>query len=122
MATWTGPTVNSSAVAINVYATASTLQFLNTAGAAVGTAAACSATFSDITASGVLWSRAIGACTATGSHTLGTAVLINSAGTTVGSFICSTAGTIDFVFAGGTVVGNTDQINVTQWTVTCTAS
>jgi hypothetical protein len=122
MATWTGPTVNSSAVAINVYATASTLQFLNTAGAAVGPAAACSATFSDITASGVLWARAIGACTATGSHTLGTAVLINSAGTTVGSFICSTAGTIDFVFAGGTVVGNTDQINVTQWTVTCTAS
>lgn len=122
MATWSGPTVNSSAVAINVFATAGTLLFHNSAGAAVGTAAACSATFSDVTASGVLWARAIGACTATGSHTLGTAILINSAGGTVGTFICSTAGTIDFVFAGGLVVGNTDQINVTSWTVTCTAS
>jgi hypothetical protein len=122
MATWTGPTVNSSAVAINIYATAGTLLFQNTAGAAVGTAAACSATFSDVTASGVLWVRTIGACTATGSHTLGTVILLNSAGNTVGSFTCSTAGTVEFVFAGGQIVGNTDQINVTSWTITCTAS
>jgi len=122
MATWTWPAIDSSANAINVYATAGTLLFLNTAGAAVGTAAACSATFASAAVSGVLTVRVIGSCTATGSHTLGTAVLINSAAATVGSFICSTAGTIDFVFAGGTVVGNTDQINVTQWTVTCTAS
>lgn len=117
MAVWSSAAVGSMGAAINAFASGGAmLRFNDSAGAQVGPYLVGSATFSDITATGLLTCRAFATATATASYTLGSAVLLSSASATIGIFSCST-GANDFQFTG-LGIATTDSIIVNSWTIT----
>jgi hypothetical protein len=118
MAVWSSAAVGSMAASINAFATGGAMiRFNDSAGAQVGTYAVCSATFSDVSATGMISCRAITNVTATASYTLGTAILYTPATATIATFTCTSAGATDFVF-GGLNVATNDSIVINTWTIT----